>query len=57
MDVSFYISELLEQYGKLGVPGLGFLEQARIPGYYNEAEAKFYPSAHKRLRKDIFDER
>ncbi|MDB5112654.1 MAG: hypothetical protein JWR67_3768 [Mucilaginibacter sp.] len=49
MDVSFYISELLEQYGKIGVPGLGFLEQARVPGYYNEAEAKFYPPSYRIL--------
>ena len=43
MDISFYISELLELRGDINVPGLGYLVQGRISGYYNEAEGKFYP--------------
>ena len=46
MDVSFYISELLDLHGDISVPGLGHLVQARISGYYNEAEQKFYPPHH-----------
>ncbi|MEO8885226.1 MAG: SPOR domain-containing protein [Mucilaginibacter sp.] len=43
MDVGFYISELLEQRGDVSVPGLGYLIQARVGGYYSEAEQKIYP--------------
>jgi cell division septation protein DedD len=46
MDVSFYISELLEQHGEVSVPGLGYLVLARVSGHYNEAEGKFYPPHH-----------
>jgi len=46
MDVSFYISQLLEQRGEISVPGLGYLVLAHMPGYYNEAEGKFYPPYH-----------
>lgn len=43
MDVSLYISELLEQHGEVNVPGLGHLAQTRVSGYYNAADFKFYP--------------
>ncbi len=43
MDVSLYISELLEQHGEVNVPGLGHLAQTRVSGYYNASEFKFYP--------------
>lgn len=43
MDVSLYISELLEQHGEVNVPGLGHLAQKRVSGYYNAADFKFYP--------------
>ncbi|HEY0245499.1 MAG TPA: hypothetical protein VGC01_08060, partial [Mucilaginibacter sp.] len=46
MDVSFYISELLQQHGELSIPGLGYLVLARVGGYYNEAEGQFYPPHH-----------
>ncbi len=46
MDVSFYIGELLKQHGEISVPGLGYLVLARVSGYYNEAEGKFYPPHH-----------
>jgi len=47
MDISFYISELLEQHGEISVPGLGYLVQAYMPGYYDESEGKFYPPHHR----------
>jgi hypothetical protein len=43
MDVSLYISELLELHGEVNVPGLGHLAQTRVSGYYNAADFKFYP--------------
>ena len=43
MDISVYISELLELRGDVNVPALGYLLQGRVSGYYNEAEGKFYP--------------
>jgi cell division protein FtsN len=46
MDISFYISELLEQQGKISVPGLGGLVWTYTSGYYNDAEDKFYPPHH-----------
>jgi hypothetical protein len=46
MDVSLFISELLEQHGEINVPGLGYFVQSYTPGYYNEAEGKFYPPQH-----------
>jgi len=46
MDIGFYISELLEKNGEVNVPGLGYLAQAYVPGYYNETEGKFYPPQH-----------
>ena len=58
MDVSFYISELLELHGEVSVPGLGHLTQTRVSGYYNAADFKFYPPHnevkfdHTRLNED-----
>src|ERR1700761_2099920 len=46
MDIGFYISELLEKNGEVNVPGLGYLAQGYVPGYYNETEGKFYPPQH-----------
>lgn len=46
MDISFYISELLEQQGEISVPGLGYLVRTYTSGYYNDAEDKFYPPHH-----------
>jgi hypothetical protein len=43
MDVSLYISELLELHGEVNVPGLGHLAQTRVSGYYNAGDFKFYP--------------
>lgn len=43
MDVSLYISELLELHGEVNVPGLGHLAQKRVSGFYNTADFKFYP--------------
>jgi hypothetical protein len=46
MDVGFYLSELLEQVGEVSVPGLGYFVLARMSGYYDERENKFYPPYH-----------
>lgn len=46
MDVGFYLGELLMQQGEISVPGLGYFVQARISGYYDENERKFYPPYH-----------
>ncbi|WP_158824989.1 hypothetical protein [Mucilaginibacter lacusdianchii] len=43
MDLAVYISELLKEQGAVVLPGLGTFKQARVPGYYNEPEGKFYP--------------
>jgi hypothetical protein len=47
MDVGFYLGELLMQQGEVSVPGLGYFVQARVSGYYDENERKFYPPYHK----------
>ncbi|WP_214069928.1 SPOR domain-containing protein [Mucilaginibacter sp. dw_454] len=46
MDVGFYLGELLMQQGEVSVPGLGYFVQARVSGYYDENERKFYPPYH-----------
>jgi len=46
MDVGFYLGELLMQQGEVSVPGLGRFAQARMSGYYDENEGKFYPPYH-----------
>jgi cell division septation protein DedD len=47
MDVAYYLSELLGQLGEINVPGLGYFAQIRIEGYYNAADATFYPPKNK----------
>ncbi|MDB5030347.1 SPOR domain-containing protein [Mucilaginibacter sp.] len=46
MDVGFYLGELLMQQGEVSVPGLGYFVRARVSGYYDENEGKFYPPYH-----------
>src|SRR6185312_7703938 len=46
MDVGFYLGELLMQQGEVSVPGLGYFVQARVSGYYDENERKFFPPYH-----------
>jgi len=46
MDLAIYISELLGLKGEVNVPGIGFFQQKRIGGYYNDNEKKFYPPRH-----------
>ncbi|HEY9534796.1 MAG TPA: hypothetical protein VIQ77_09680, partial [Mucilaginibacter sp.] len=46
MDVGFYLGELLMQQGEVSVPGLGYFVQARMSGYYDENERRFYPPYH-----------
>jgi len=46
MDLAIYINELLGLRGEVNVPGIGFFEQKRVSGYYNEREKKFYPPHH-----------
>lgn len=46
MDLAIYINELLGLKGEVNVPGIGFFQQKRISGYYNENEKKFYPPHH-----------
>lgn len=46
MDLAIYINELLGLKGEVNVPGIGFFEQKRVSGYYNEREKKFYPPHH-----------
>ena len=43
MDLSYYLSEILEQQGEVNVPGLGHFAKVRVNGYYNDDEARFYP--------------
>ena len=47
MDVGFYLGELLMQQGEVSLPGLGYFVRARMSGYYDENEGKFYPPYHK----------
>jgi len=37
---------MLKQNGEITVPGLGFLVQARMSAYYDEAKGKFFPPYH-----------
>jgi len=46
MDLAIYINELLGLKGEVNVPGIGFFDQKRVSGYYNEREKKFYPPHH-----------
>jgi len=46
MDLAIYINELLGLKGEVNVPGIGFFQQKRVSGYYNDNEKKFYPPHH-----------
>ena len=46
MDIANYLSELLDRYGKVSVPGLGYFTKTRINGYYNESENRLYPPGY-----------
>ncbi|MVN89740.1 SPOR domain-containing protein [Mucilaginibacter aquatilis] len=43
MDLSVYISELLNERGNIGIPDIGVFKQVRKRGYYNAEEGKLYP--------------
>jgi len=43
VDIAYYLSELLEQLGKVNVPGLGSFTRVKVNGYYNNDEGRFYP--------------
>lgn len=45
MDISPYITELLESKDQVIVPGLGKLYQKKTAGYYHEETKTFYPPA------------
>jgi cell division septation protein DedD len=47
MDIANYLSELLGRYTEVSVPGLGCFSRLRINGYYDDAQATFYPPGHK----------
>lgn len=47
MDIANYLSELLGRYTEVSVPGLGCFSRLRVNGYYDDAQATFYPPAHK----------
>lgn len=46
MDIANYLSELLDRYGKVSVPGLGYFTKTRVNGYYNESENRLYPPGY-----------
>ncbi|MDT3402483.1 SPOR domain-containing protein [Mucilaginibacter terrae] len=43
MDLSVYISELLNEHGTISIPQIGVFKQVRKRGYYNTDEGKLYP--------------
>ncbi|WP_345950970.1 hypothetical protein ABDD95_05860 [Mucilaginibacter sp. PAMB04274] len=43
MDLSVYISELLNEQGTVSIPQIGVFKQVRKRGYYNADEGKLYP--------------
>lgn len=43
MDLSNYVSQLLQQHGQLNVPGLGFFVHLRKSSYYNNETGTLYP--------------
>lgn len=47
MDIANYLSELLGRYTEVSVPGLGCFSRLRVNGYYDDAQATFYPPGHK----------
>jgi len=47
VDIAYYLSELLEQLGKVNVPGLGSFTRVKVDGYYNTDEGRVYPPTSK----------
>ena len=43
MDLSVYITELLNEHGTISIPHIGVFTQVRKRGYYNTDEGKLYP--------------
>lgn len=43
MDLSVYITELLNENGTISIPNIGVFKQVRKRGYYNTDEGKLYP--------------
>jgi hypothetical protein len=43
MDLSVYISELLNEHGTINIPQIGVFKQVRMRGHYNADEGKLYP--------------
>lgn len=43
MDLSVYITELLNEQGIISIPQIGVFRQVRKRGYYNADEGKLYP--------------
>ena len=43
MDLSVYISELLNEHGTISIPQIGVFKQVRMRGHYNADEGKLYP--------------
>jgi hypothetical protein len=43
MDLSVYISELLNEHGTINIPQIGVFKQVRMRGHYNAEEGKLYP--------------
>jgi len=43
MDLSVYITELLNEHGTISIPKIGVFKQVRMRGYYNADEGKLYP--------------
>jgi len=43
MDLSVYITELLNEHGNISIPKIGVFKQVRQRGYYNADEGKLYP--------------
>jgi hypothetical protein len=43
MDLSVYITELLNEHGTISISKIGVFKQVRMRGYYNADEGKLYP--------------
>ena len=43
MDLSVYITELLNEHGTISIPKIGVFKQVRTRGYYKADEGKLYP--------------
>jgi hypothetical protein len=46
MDLSVYITELLNEHGTINIPQIGVFKQVRMRGYYNAEEGKLYPPCY-----------